>query len=63
MSVSMRYMLAVWVIAALSACATTEVPEVTHDGLVRNPDAAAGYVYVKPGVDPFEYQNFSVIHE
>ena len=61
MKISTRYMLAGWIIVALGACATTEIPDVTHDGLVRNPDAAAGYVYVKPGVDPVEYQSFSVV--
>ncbi len=64
LSLDVRTRIQLFVAAALAlflaACATNAPPETTHDGLVRKPDAAVGYVYVKPGVDARDYQDFAI---
>ena len=57
-----RFLLSLTALSAffLLGCATNPPPETTHDGLVRKADAAIDYVYVKPGVDAREYQNFAL---
>ena len=50
----------VLVFGLLGACATTELPATSPEGLVLQPDSKVGALYVKPGVSLAGYSDYGI---
>ena len=58
--VGTKFMALIGGLAFLTACATTDAPATSPEGLVLQPDTKAGAIYLKPGASLKGYQVFGV---